>query len=59
MSPSEFDKIERLLEQAGLQDEECGEIEKRIGMEPPGIGASDSQVIKFEQAINSQQNENV
>ena len=52
MSPSEFDKIERLLEQAGLQDEECGEIEKRIGMEPPGIGASDSQVIKFEQAIN-------
>ena len=51
MSPSEFDKIERLLEQAGLQDEECGEIEKRIGMEPPGIGASDSQVIKFEQAI--------
>lgn len=52
MSPSEFDKIERLLEQAGLQDEECGEIEKRIGMEPPGIGASDSQVLKFEQAIN-------
>ena len=52
MSPSEFDKIERLLEQAGLQDEECGEIEKRVGMEPPGIGASDSQVIKFEQAIN-------
>ena len=52
MSPSEFDKIERLLEQAGLQDEECGEIEKRIGMEPPGIGASNSQVLKFEQAIN-------
>ena len=52
MSPSEFDKIERLLEQAGLQDEECCEIEKRIGMEPPGIGASDSQVLKFEQAIN-------
>ena len=52
MSPSEFDKIERLLEQAGLQDEECGEIEKRIGMEPPGIGASDSQVMKCEQAIN-------
>jgi hypothetical protein len=52
MSPSEFDKIERLLEEAGLQDAECGEIEKRIGMEPPGIGASDSQVIKFEQAIN-------
>ena len=51
MSSSEFDKIERLLEQAGLQDEECGEIEKRIGMEPPGIGASDSQVLKFEQAI--------
>ena len=53
MSPSEFDKIERLLEQAGLQDEECGEIEKRIGMEPPGIGASDSQVMKFAQAINA------
>ena len=52
MSLSEFDKIERLLKKAGLQDEECGEIEKRIGMEPPGIGASDSQVIKFEQAIN-------
>jgi len=52
MSSSEFDKIERLLKDAGLQDEECGEIEKRIGMEPPGIGASDSQVIKFEQAIN-------
>jgi hypothetical protein len=51
MSPSEFDKIERLLEEAGLQDAECGEIEKRVGMEPPGIGASDSQVIKFEQAI--------
>ena len=59
MSPSEFDKIQRLLEQAGLQEEECGEIEKRIGMEPPGFGASDSQVVKFEQAINSQQNENV
>tara|TARA_R100000808_G_C2125773_1_gene136099 strand:- start:719 stop:895 length:177 start_codon:yes stop_codon:yes gene_type:complete len=52
MSPSEFDKVERLLERAGLEDATCEEIEQAVGMEPPGIGASDSQVIKFEQAIN-------
>tara|TARA_Y100001937_G_scaffold62802_1_gene86206 strand:- start:418 stop:597 length:180 start_codon:yes stop_codon:yes gene_type:complete len=59
MSSNEFGKIEKLLRQAGLENAECGEIEDRIGMEPPGFGASDSQVVKFEQAINSQQNENV
>jgi len=52
MSSNEFGKIEKLLRQAGLENAECGEIEKRIGMEPPGFGASDSQVVKFEQAIN-------
>tara|TARA_Y100001972_G_scaffold112897_1_gene147035 strand:- start:163 stop:339 length:177 start_codon:yes stop_codon:yes gene_type:complete len=58
MSSNEFGKIEKLLRQAGLENAECGEIEKRIGMEPPGFGASDSQVIKFEQAINDRQKAN-
>jgi len=52
MPQDEFiDKVEQLIDEVGLKNATCEEIEKKVGMSPPGIGASDSQVIKFEQAI--------
>jgi hypothetical protein len=53
MPQDEFiDKVEQLIDEVGLKNATCEEIEKKVGMAPPGIGASDSEILAFERAIN-------